>query len=54
MAGGILGTGVSGLAAAQYGLDTTGHNIAMLIPKVSAANELKQNLRLVMRLEVPF
>lgn len=28
MAGGILGTGVSGLAAAQYGLDTTGHNIA--------------------------
>lgn len=28
MAGGILGTGVSGLAAAQFGLDTTGHNIA--------------------------
>lgn len=25
---GILGTGVSGLAAAQKGLDTTGHNIA--------------------------
>ena len=28
MATGILGTGVSGLAAAQHGLDTTGHNIA--------------------------
>lgn len=28
MAGGILGTGVSGLAAAQHGFDTTGHNIA--------------------------
>ena len=28
MAGGILGTGVSGLAAAQHGLDTTGHNIS--------------------------
>jgi flagellar hook-associated protein 1 len=28
MAGGILGTGISGLAAAQYGLNTTGHNIA--------------------------
>lgn len=28
MAGGILGTGVSGLSAAQFGLDTTGHNIA--------------------------
>ncbi|MBU2884067.1 flagellar hook-associated protein FlgK [Psychrosphaera sp. B3R10] len=28
MASGILGTGVSGLAAAQFGLDTTGHNIA--------------------------
>ncbi|MUH72186.1 flagellar hook-associated protein FlgK [Psychrosphaera haliotis] len=28
MAGGILGTGVSGLSAAQHGLDTTGHNIA--------------------------
>ena len=28
MSAGILGTGVSGLAAAQHGLDTTGHNIA--------------------------
>lgn len=28
MAGGILGTGISGLSAAQHGLDTTGHNIA--------------------------
>jgi flagellar hook-associated protein 1 FlgK len=40
MATGILGTGISGLAAAQYGLDITGHNIA----NVSTAGYSRQTI----------
>jgi len=46
MAGGILGTGVSGLAAAQYGLDTTGHNIANVNTEGYSRQRAEQEARL--------
>ena len=50
MSFGILGTGVSGLAAAQKGLDTTGHNIA----NVNTAGYNRQTVEQISTVGIPF
>ena len=50
MSFGILGTGVSGLAAAQKGLDTTGHNIA----NVNTTGYNRQTVEQISTVGIPF